>query len=146
MSALGGTARISSIFGPLMGGKLAEDSLRTPFFVMAALIAVDVLVLFCVMPKPRRTAQRLPGSSIAAPKTQTSCEVFDEHRHTFQRVAFYVFCMMMSRESRNLLFPLKALDLGLDPDQIGQMTAASFFFESCMFPFADFCELLKDLA
>jgi MFS family permease len=117
-----------------MGGKLSQISLRTPFFVQAAVIALDVLVLFVVMPRPEPVA-KAPGSPGAA-TAKTSWEVFKEHRGVFKRVAFFVFCMMIGRESRNVLFPLKALDLGLDAEQIGQMTAASYLLESCMFPFS----------
>jgi MFS family permease len=131
MSTLGGISRISSIFGPLMGGKLSHGSLRTPFYAQSAIIAVDVLVLFLVMPRPTPIV-KTPGS----PGAKSSWAVFQEHSGIFKRVAFFVFCMMVGRESRNLLFPLKALQLGMDADQIGQMTAASYLLESCMFPFA----------
>jgi DHA1 family multidrug resistance protein-like MFS transporter len=56
MGLLGAAAGLGTIFGPALGGFLAERSLSTPFFVAAALSFLAMLLVFLFLPESKPEA------------------------------------------------------------------------------------------
>ena len=65
-------------------------------------------------------------------------ELLSRYGWILMTLAGFCFCMAVVRESRHLLFPLKAMESGYDVHQIGVMTSITFLADSLMFPVAGY--------
>jgi DHA1 family multidrug resistance protein-like MFS transporter len=63
MGMLGAAAGLGTIFGPALGGLLADRSLSTPFFVAAGLSLLAMLLIFLFLPESLQEKQLSSGES-----------------------------------------------------------------------------------
>jgi len=67
MGVLGAAAGIGTVFGPALGGLLADTSLATPFFFAAALSLLSVLLIAFLLPESLPEQSRNPRSRQTSP-------------------------------------------------------------------------------
>ena len=143
---IGGCARVSNTIGPAVGGVLDQYAgAPLAFFGQVLLGIVNVVVLsFCVprsSPEPPRAAAVKEVEMTAAadapptppPPSSSSSRALLLPLLTTGPVAF---SFAFARASRALLIPLKADSLNLTAATVGYVTAASFAFDSLLFPLA----------
>jgi MFS family permease len=88
----------------------------------------------CQSTSPSSSSSSLSSSE---PKKMTSwVRIWYRHGPELIKLSFLSFVMNVARESRHLLFPLRAMELGYNANDIGIMTSVTFVADSCMFPVA----------
>jgi DHA1 family multidrug resistance protein-like MFS transporter len=63
MGMMGAAAGLGAIFGPALGGLLAEHSLSTPFFVAAGLSLLALILIFLFLPESLQEVERHSSES-----------------------------------------------------------------------------------
>ncbi len=63
MGILGAAAGLGTIFGPAIGGLLADFTLSTPFFFAAGMSLISVLLIFLFLPESLSEDERIPRES-----------------------------------------------------------------------------------
>lgn len=141
---------MASIVGPYVGGFLASTSLRWPFWAQAILSAANALLLVGILLWLRdgdtseaqneySSTVHPKGNSLPKEKLSASMTWFDLVSHfgpSLAALAFFCFCTAVARETRHLLFPLEAMEMGYNAHAIGLMTSVTFLVDSAMFPVA----------
>mmetsp|Transcript_13998 Transcript_13998/g.20678 ORF Transcript_13998/g.20678 Transcript_13998/m.20678 type:complete len:513 (-) Transcript_13998:363-1901(-) len=64
------------------------------------------------------------------------CSILQDNLRMLGLVSVFVVFMPIARETRLVLFPLKAMELGYGPNVIGWMMAITFVVDSSLFPLA----------
>lgn len=67
MGTLGAAAGIGTIFGPALGGLLAQRSLSTPFFAAGGLSVLALLLIYALLPESLRKESRISSDSEESP-------------------------------------------------------------------------------
>jgi MFS family permease len=156
---IGGLERLSSVFGPVAGGYAAHHfGLRAPFWLKAMVAAISG-VFFCTMISMGLTRHHQYEAMEGAENVKISLHdteqhasgwwsktlssfcstfklIFRENVHVFKLISLFVLFMPIARETRLILIPLKAMELGFGPKAIGLLTSITFVVDSCMFPIA----------
>jgi len=73
-------------------------------------------------------------------------ELLSTFGRTMAVVAVFCFCTAVVRQSRHLLFPLKAMEMGYDAHAIGIMTSITYMLDALMFPVAGECDISRKTA
>mmetsp|Transcript_12063 Transcript_12063/g.18509 ORF Transcript_12063/g.18509 Transcript_12063/m.18509 type:complete len:496 (+) Transcript_12063:97-1584(+) len=67
------------------------------------------------------------------------CTILQKNLRMLALVSVFVVGMPLARETRLILFPLKAMALGFSPQVIGGMMALTFVVDASLFPVAGWC-------
>ena len=111
LSTLGGSHRVGTFLGPLIGAGLLSVSGIGAVFVLAAVAAVGASALAWTMPdlgSTRRETQRVRGHLGV-------WQVLSQHRRTLLTLGVVVVVISASRSVRNGLLPLWADHVGISP-------------------------------
>ena len=141
-SMLGGSMRIVSVVGPLLGGGIvASISVSAAFWLQALLYALTAMLVSRAIASP--SADEAAAAAAAATKKKERgglCVAVrsDEARRALLRAAPTALAISLARAARSMMLPLRAADAGLSDAGLGGVIAASFAFDMALFPVAGY--------
>ena len=146
-ATVGGLERLSSVVGPSVGGYVAlRYGLRAPFFLKAGLLALDALIfqlwrtlgLTDVPEGYHREEPRVPEQTRPSSFFTNVSSTLEHHWKRLSVVSVWVMLLPIARETRLFLIPLRAMDLGMGPHEIGLLTSITFIVDTGMFPLSGY--------
>lgn len=155
MSLVGGSMRVAQVIGPLIGGLLADHmGIRTVFLAQAAVSGVTCILVLAFMARYDRldtygaarhsgdkgNASTAAEQEINAKPNRGGClsvpcpgrEVAAKCWRPLLAGGMYSMMLSSIRQSRNVLFPLVGLELGLSQTSIGGIQAAGAVVDSSL--------------
>ena len=133
LSLFGGTARIGTIIGPILGGILAYYvGILIPFYAQA-IIATIILILAIYSTRNLVTESGAFDNSFSIKETVNT---FSKYRKDFATLGLLAVCIQFLRAAREFIIPVWGDNIGLDIDEIGFITGISYFIDALMFPIA----------
>jgi len=140
LSTMGGLQRVAGLLGPVSTGFIALTYGYSAVFMMIAIISSITLVLigFTIsahVPKKaviNSIAHNHPIKvGLAGLKS-----LLHRHRSIYMTAGLAVLLLTVVRSARQLLIPLWAVHIALDPSTIGLVVGTAALIDTCMFPFA----------
>ena len=138
-SMLGGSMRIVSVLGPLLGGAVVAA-----FSVSAAFGLQAVLFLFTAMLVSRAIASppAASTSAAAASKKQRAglCVAMRsvDARRALLKASPTALAISLARAARSMILPLRASDAGIGKAGLGGVIAVTFACDTALFPLAGY--------
>jgi len=138
MSNLGGTNRVGTCLGPLVGGFIASyTSFRLAFFFSGLVSILALLMTSIFIPNEDQEA----GGSSATPRSDRParvgmCRVCSDYWVLIATAGTFSHMIQVLRESRSVILPLQAEAMELSTKQMGYVISAGFFVDSVTFPLA----------
>lgn len=130
LSLLGGTNRVGTLIGPLVGGIVAEVyGLEAAFWLQAGFAGAASLVMYLLVRGDDRAGMHATHGGIYS----RFAGVVVEHRRTFLTAGLATVAIQVLRRSREAAIPLWGDAIGLSPSQIGFILSGSIFIEVLLF-------------
>jgi len=136
ISFIGGSYRVAFLFGPAVGGLLADVIGFTMTFVVAALTAA---IGFGPAWWSERTGLVVLAEVESAERSRKGAGMVDGVKRHWRRLALcspVIVLVMAAREGRFIVLPLIADDLGLTATQVGALITVSTAADLALFPIA----------
>lgn len=136
LSLYGGIGRLAAIAGPTAGGIMAQYiDVAAPFYAQAVVaLATAALVIVTMIRSGGETHLARPRTNILA----TLGGTLTHHRRDFMTAGLIAIVLQFVRAAREFLIPIWGDNIGLEKDEIGYVTSASYAIDSTMFPIVGF--------
>ena len=137
LAVFGGVNRMGGTFlGPAVGGHLGmQYGLRSPFFLYAAIMAINFCLCFFFIAEMKRPS----AASSHQLHLKQFAAVLKRHYRALATAGSAQVCSQAIREGRRIIIPLYGSEIiGLDVRTVGLVFSISTFLEMLMFPLAGF--------
>jgi MFS family permease len=130
LSLVGGTNRLGTLIGPILGGVLATVyGVEAAFFTQAALGLATAVLLFLVVPRAAAPARFVSELNVY----RRIGGMLREHRAVFATAGVTVLILQVLRMGRQVLIPLWGDEIGLNEAQIGLIFGLASGVDMVMF-------------
>ncbi|MSQ30493.1 MAG: MFS transporter [Dehalococcoidia bacterium] len=130
LSLLGGTNRVGTAIGPLLGGYLGvQFGLVSSFYLQAALALVATVFMFLLI-KECEDRRETVGHGAAH---ERFWGIITDHRRVFATAGVATLCLSVVRASRQTIIPLWGDHIGLSAAAVGGVFSASSAIDMLLF-------------
>lgn len=134
IALFGGVNRMGTFVGQLCSIFLGVN-LRLPFFIYAAVVALNFLLCFFFIPKTHRTTTEVVGKK--PPYLKHLLEVSRQHARLLATAGVGQVCVQTLRRGCNIIIPLYGDEVvGLTTQQVRTVVMVSSAIDMSMFPIA----------
>ncbi len=128
-SRFGGVSRIGYFIGPLIGGFSAKYiSFDIPFYIVFVISAIATLLMYFISsPEEKYLSQENKNTS------KKVTQIIKENKYSLGVVGTGLFVLNLLRESRHIIIPLWAFNIGLEVDDLGIIQSISSAIDMTLF-------------
>lgn len=132
---MGTLDRYSYFIAPALGGVLAGFvGIQVPFLLQIGFGIAAIAAILPVWNRPHNDPEKLQFKTLSVNLRRT----FTTNHRSLLAFGMFAFATQFLRASRELLVPLQATTLGLNVQEVGFVTAASFGIDALVAPLSGF--------